>query len=568
MPVEIFQDVKRVAIRAVAVVLLLLVVATAALTWLWNTRADLAESGLHAPISDDVQEGRVTFTWFGVTTLLFDDGETQILIDGFFSRPSFIDTVLNRNVTNDIPMINYVLNEYGMARLAAIIPVHSHFDHAMDIGAIANRSSASIIGSPSTANIARGVGVPEDQIIVAGPGGEFSFGEFTVSLVRSTHAPVGLRGAVPLPGVVDQPLQLPAPITAWREGGSYSIVIAHPEGTTIVQGSAGYVEGALDEVQADVVMLGVGLLEGLGRDYAERYWQSVVTSTGAKRVFPVHFDDYTQPLGEVRLPPRLLDNFVHTSRWLQEFRDTWDRDTLIFLPQSEKRFRFIPRRRPTPERAVARLKRRHQGLFVLPAQAFDPVFETLCLAAITGATFVYELDRQTAPKVLRTTCSTAMFLEPTDHVCCYTRVQCAVVAAKNVETKRHRRYELAGGHPFGGSRVFFEQDGRSNRPRDDIAAAVRADAIKTITHAINAERTFERADHCKLGVRWQVDVTGLTVGVQLEHRSGIATFQSVAQNTKCPDLDALEVFRCLGKRQRQVSGAVERVHRSGEAEFE
>ena len=333
MPAELIQDVKRIAIRVVLVVATIFVLAIAALMWAWNTRADLTESGLHAPIEDDTDSSRVTFTWFGVTTLLFDDGETQVLVDGFISRPSLVDTALNRNVTNDAPMINYVMNEYDIRRLAAIVPVHSHFDHAMDIGAIANRSSASIIGSESTANIARGVGVPEDQIIVAETGGEFSFGNFTVTLVPSVHAPVGLRGSIPLPGTVDEPLQLPAPITAWREGGSYSIVVAHPEGTTIVQGSAGYITGALESVQADVVMLGVGLLEGLGRDYAEAYWQDLVTATGAKRVFPVHFDDYTQPLGTIRLPPKLLDNFVNTARWLQEFRDTWDRDTLIFLPE-------------------------------------------------------------------------------------------------------------------------------------------------------------------------------------------------------------------------------------------
>ncbi len=346
MPAEIIKDVRRIAIRVVLGIAAVLALVSAALTWAWNTRAVLADSGLHAPITGESNSSTVTFTWFGVTTLLFDDGETQVLVDGFISRPSIVDTVLNRNVTNDAPMINYVLNEYDIRRLAAIVPVHSHFDHAMDVGAIANRTSASIIGSETTANIARGVGVPEDQIIVAEDGAEFSFGQFTVTLIPSVHAPVGLRGTIPLPGTVDEPLEVPAPVTAWREGGSYSVVIAHPEGTTIVQGSAGYISGALASVQADVVMLGVGLLEGLGRDYAEAYWQDLVTATGAKRVFPVHFDDYTQPLGTILLAPKVLDNFVTTARWLQEFRDTWDKDTLIFLPEFGKALPLYPQETP------------------------------------------------------------------------------------------------------------------------------------------------------------------------------------------------------------------------------
>ncbi len=332
MPTVTIQDVKRYAKRTAITLAGIVLFLVAVLVWAWNERADMTDTGLHPQVVDDAPETAVTATWLGVTTLLFDDGETQILIDGFISRPSLFESLTKRPVTYDAPMINYVMNEYEMRRLAAIIPAHSHYDHAMDIGAIANRSSASILGSESTANIARGAGVPEDQIVVVQARSSYEFGDFTVTLVPSVHAPIGLRGEVPLAGTVDEPLELPAPITAWREGGSYSIVVSHPQGTTIVHGSAGYREGALDDVQADVVMLGVGLLGSLGRDYAERYWQALVTSTGADRVFPVHFDDQTRPFGEIALPPKLIDNFVRTAGWLRDIRDTWDRDTQLYLP--------------------------------------------------------------------------------------------------------------------------------------------------------------------------------------------------------------------------------------------
>lgn len=332
MPKVTIQQVRRYVKRTAIVIVGSVVLLAALVTWAWHSRPDIADTGLHPQVVNAPPEPAVTATWLGVTTLLFDDGETQILVDGFISRPTLFESLTGKPVISDAPMINYVMNEFGMRRLAAIIPAHSHYDHAMDIGAIANRSSASILGSESTANIARGYGVPEDQIVVVEAGAPYEFGDFVVTLIRSAHAPIGLRGEVPLAGTVDEPLELPAPITALREGGSYSIVISHPQGTTLVQGSAGYRERALDAVQADVVMLGVGLLEGLGRDYAERYWQALVTSTGAKRVFPVHFDDQTRPFGEIELPPKLIDNFVRTARWLQDIRGTWDKDTQIYLP--------------------------------------------------------------------------------------------------------------------------------------------------------------------------------------------------------------------------------------------
>ncbi len=327
------DDVRRNVTRAMLAVAGVVVAAALLVAWLWTSRAPLEEVALNQASIVAPMPGDVTLTWLGVSTLLFDDGETQILIDGFFSRPTIADVVLRRPVESDAATINYVLDEYRMRRLAAIIPVHSHFDHAMDVGAIANRSSASILGSASTANIARGAGVPEDQIVIVEDGAEYTFGAFKVTLIAGKHAPVGWRGSIPLEGEVEKPLSTPAPVTAWRDGGSFTVVIEHEQGTTLVHGSAGFTEGRLDEiVSADVVLLGVGLLESLGRDYAERYWQAIVTATGATRVIPVHFDDYTRPFGVVMLMPTALDDFRVTAQWLEEFRATWDSDAHIEMP--------------------------------------------------------------------------------------------------------------------------------------------------------------------------------------------------------------------------------------------
>jgi L-ascorbate metabolism protein UlaG (beta-lactamase superfamily) len=309
---------------------------------LWRDRASLAEINWPPYPYIEPSIDAVTMTWLGTTTLLFDDGETQILIDGFFSRPTLGQALLGKPVTSDAATINYVLDEFRMRRLTAIIPVHSHYDHAMDVGALANRSSASIIGSESTANIARGAGVPEDQIIVAENRSQYSFGLFTVTLIEIPHAPIGWGGSVPVAGTIDEPLQQPAAIWAYREGTSYLIVIEHPHGTTLVNGTGGFTENGLDGISADVVMLGISMLEGLGRDYVEQYWQALVTTTGAKHVFAIHFDDFTQPFGEVSLYPRALDDFTTTSKWLQETGATWDTDTKLHLPEFGKALVLYP----------------------------------------------------------------------------------------------------------------------------------------------------------------------------------------------------------------------------------
>jgi L-ascorbate metabolism protein UlaG (beta-lactamase superfamily) len=326
------QRVTRAAIVTAAV----LVIAAMGSVWLWRDRPSLEVTGWSSPPGQAENPASVTATWLGVTTLLFDDGETQILIDGFFSRPSLADMLLGRVVVNDAAMINFALHEYRMRRLAAIIPVHSHFDHAMDVGAVAKRTSASILGSESTANIARGAGVPDDQIVVSDAAEVYEFGEFKVRLLPSRHAPIGWRGNPPLPGTIDEPLELPQPVKAWREGGSYTIVIEHPQGTTLVQGSAGFVEGLIEGVSADAVMLSVGGLTTLDEEYAEQYWQAFVTTTGASSVYPIHFDDFTKPFGVIAPGPRALGDLEETSRWFDGFREKWDQDVTIFLPEFGK----------------------------------------------------------------------------------------------------------------------------------------------------------------------------------------------------------------------------------------
>ena len=322
---------KRRVLQVATAFVVLLVIGAAVLVMLWRDRPSL--DNIAWPAAPESDDGALSATWLGVTTVLIDDGDTQILIDGFFSRPSLADGLLRRPVVNDAAIINYALHEFDMRRLAAVIPVHSHFDHAMDAGAIAKRTKASVLGSESTANIARGAGVLEDQIVVASTGETYQFGEFKVRLLESRHGPIGWRGSVPLPGTIEEPLAMPAPIQAMRLGAAYTVVVEHPLGTVMVQGSSGFIEGELVGVQADLVLLCSYGLTSLGREYAEKYWQEMVTTTGAKAVIPMHFDDFTRPFGEVVPFPRVLDDIETTARWFESFRDTWDTGVKLYKPE-------------------------------------------------------------------------------------------------------------------------------------------------------------------------------------------------------------------------------------------
>lgn len=265
-----------------------------------------------AGVPDSVSASRgLTVTFLGVSTLLFDDSETAIMTDGFFTRPGLFSVITR--IAPDSERIMEALSRAGISRLAAVIPVHSHYDHAMDAPYVAKWTGAELVGSTSTANIGRGAGLSADRIRVPAFGETIPYGRFTVTLLRSAHVP----SPVLMPGEITSPLTPPARTKDYRLGEAYSVVIRHDGRTIVVQGSAGFIPGALKDVKADVVYLGVATLGKQKPAYRDSLWNEVVASTGAKRVIAIHWDDFTRPLSKPLRPmPRLMDDFDETMRFL------------------------------------------------------------------------------------------------------------------------------------------------------------------------------------------------------------------------------------------------------------
>jgi L-ascorbate metabolism protein UlaG (beta-lactamase superfamily) len=257
--------------------------------------------------------GTLRVTFLGVSTLLIDDGETALLTDGFFSRPDR-KTALLGSVAPDVGLIAKSLERAGITRLAAVMVGHSHYDHSMDAPEVAKRTGALVVGSESTANVARGWGLPEDRLRVVGDGESLTFGRFRVTMIRSRHVPTVMTG-----GTIDAPLVPPVRLHKYAEGGSYSMLIEHDTKSLLVHGSAGFVESALRGRRADVVYLGIGLLGKKDAAYRQAYWREVVRTVGAKRVVPIHWDDFFLPLHQPLVPlPAPFDDMQASMAFLIE----------------------------------------------------------------------------------------------------------------------------------------------------------------------------------------------------------------------------------------------------------
>ncbi|MFF3460163.1 MBL fold metallo-hydrolase [Streptomyces sp. NPDC002730] len=104
--------------------------------------------------------GAVTARFLGTSSLLLQDGTTTVLSDGFVTRPSIARTVAG-TIQPDRDVITRAINRLDITTMSAVFCCHSHYDHALDAPIWAAQTGAQLLGSQSTANVGRGLGLQE-----------------------------------------------------------------------------------------------------------------------------------------------------------------------------------------------------------------------------------------------------------------------------------------------------------------------------------------------------------------------------------------------------------------------
>ena len=278
-------------------------------------RPDIARYSDRFDVPAAEPDSPLSATWMGVATLLVDDGSSALMTDGYFSRPGLARVAVGE-VSPSPARVDGCLARAEVSRLEAVIPVHTHIDHVMDSALVADRTGARLVGGESAANVGRGHGLPEDRIVVAVSGEPIRLGAHDVTLIESHHSPPDR-----FPGVIDTPLTPPVKVSAYRCGEAWSTLVHHrPTGRrALIQGSAGFVKGALAGHRAEVVYLGVGQLGVLPQSYLRDYWSETVRAVGARRAILIHWDDFFRPLSKpLRALPYAGDDLDVSIRVLDE----------------------------------------------------------------------------------------------------------------------------------------------------------------------------------------------------------------------------------------------------------
>lgn len=244
--------------------------------------------------------------FFGVSTLLFDDGKSQILIDGFFSRPS-LSQVAFQKISTDEAIINQVIQSEQLTRLDGILVTHSHYDHTLDIGALGQKlPQTKIIGSSSTLNIALGGNVKPKQLQLAQAFQSFELGRYKITPIPSQHTPPTAVNN-DLGEEIRQPLRQPARFFEFKEGGSFDYLIEHDGLKILVKASTGAIPKQFQNLNADILFLGIAQLAKQTPEFQKQYLTETIDQLNPSQIIPIHWDNFFNPLTE---PLELLPNIA------------------------------------------------------------------------------------------------------------------------------------------------------------------------------------------------------------------------------------------------------------------
>ncbi|MCF3627744.1 MBL fold metallo-hydrolase [Thalassospiraceae bacterium LMO-SO8] len=245
------------------------------------------------------------FTHFGAAGWKITDGETVILLDPYLSRVRFQGRRYGPHDATEIPddprPVVKMSEPAGhdtatidrhVPKADYIILSHSHFNHAMDVPYIANKTGAVVIGTESTCNIAINGGVPDEQIHAVRGGEDYAYEKFSIRVIPSLHSALSCKlykdfGTIP---VQDTPLCL----DDYVEGGTLAYLIRIAGREVLLFGSMNFIEREIEGLRPDIAFIAAAPPRLDIHDYTARLMRCLGRPP---LVVATHWDDQGLPFG-------------------------------------------------------------------------------------------------------------------------------------------------------------------------------------------------------------------------------------------------------------------------------
>ncbi len=260
---------------------------------------------------------RLRLRWLGTAGFAIEHQGWVLLIDPYLTRVP-LRRCLWSSIEPDWPTIHrYVAGADG------ILCGHTHFDHVLDVPAIARFTGAQVFGSTSAVTLCRAAGIAADrlhdvQAMADGSEVRAELGPFELRFVPSEHSPL-LRGRVPYPGDITDGHQVPARARDYRCGAVFNVAVT-VAGRTIVHTGSANLRDDVDPSFRDIDLL---LLCVAGWTATPRLVERLLSKVSPGAVLLSHWDNFFSPIerGARLMPaiklPQLVDELRRQSSGLR-----------------------------------------------------------------------------------------------------------------------------------------------------------------------------------------------------------------------------------------------------------
>ncbi len=275
-----------------------------------------ADYALELPAVGD-RTPAVSVRWLGTAGFEIRHGDATLLIDPYLTRAPLARCALS-TLAPDISAITR-----HVSRADAILVGHTHFDHVLDVPAIARLTRGIVFGSRSAARLCAVDGVPPAQIrdveglLRSGTYVE-TVGPFELRFFPSAHSKLILGRRVPWEGEIVDCDEVPVRMGGYRCGAVFGAEIRVAGRSIFHLGSAELVESSLPPREVDLL-----LFCAAGWQSTPRVVTRALSRLSPRAVLLSHWDDFFKPIerGTHALPgvqlPRLIDAFHAASRDLR-----------------------------------------------------------------------------------------------------------------------------------------------------------------------------------------------------------------------------------------------------------
>ncbi len=233
-------------------------------------------------------------TWLGTAGFRMAYQDTVVLIDPYVTRLSLRDLLARRVV----PVSERAIATW-IDRADAVLVGHTHFDHALDVPAIARRFGCKVFGSTSLAHLMKLHDLAAQAVVVA-PHRDYEVGPFRFHFVPSQHSKLQLGLRVPYAGELTCDHVDELSPQRYRCGQVWGLYIEVAGMRIYHQGSADLIEDEIRDRGVDLFLCGIS-----GRRFTPRYIERIVRALQPARIVPTHYDDFFRPLDA---PPKFSFN--------------------------------------------------------------------------------------------------------------------------------------------------------------------------------------------------------------------------------------------------------------------